>query len=92
MLCRANWLDVFSKLLLKRYYDKLKLGLETNYFSRQQLNSDTFGTILDYRLYGRKAMEKCSLFINFENFTDTRQTKFDTIYSGTINKPVFSDI
>jgi outer membrane receptor for ferrienterochelin and colicins len=33
-----------------------------------------------------------SLFINFENFTDTRQTKFDEIYSGPISNPIFNDI
>lgn len=27
--------------------------------------------------------EKFSLFINFENFLDTRQTRFDSIYTGT---------
>jgi outer membrane receptor for ferrienterochelin and colicins len=32
------------------------------------------------------------LFINFENFTDTRQTKFGPIYQGQLNDPVFRDI
>jgi iron complex outermembrane receptor protein len=36
--------------------------------------------------------EKFSLFINFENFTNTRQTRFDSIYTGTIDNPVFKDI
>ncbi|HTL07530.1 MAG TPA: hypothetical protein VL307_04700, partial [Chitinophagaceae bacterium] len=33
-----------------------------------------------------------SIFINFENLTDSRQTRFDTIYTGSISKPVFRDI
>ena len=33
-----------------------------------------------------------SIFLNFENFSDTRQTKFDPIYTGTIVNPIFSDI
>jgi outer membrane receptor for ferrienterochelin and colicins len=33
-----------------------------------------------------------SLFINFENLTDTRQTRFDTIYTGSITNPTFRDI
>ena len=33
-----------------------------------------------------------SVFLNFENFSDTRQTKFDPIYSGTKLDPIFSDI
>ena len=39
-----------------------------------------------------KIWNRFSLFINFENFTDTRQTKFDTIYSGSITNPMFRDI
>ncbi len=39
-----------------------------------------------------KLWKKFSLFVNFENLTDTRQTKFDTIYTGTINNPTFRDI
>jgi iron complex outermembrane receptor protein len=39
-----------------------------------------------------KLYRKFSVYINFENFTDTRQTKFDTIYTGTIDNPVFRDI
>jgi iron complex outermembrane receptor protein len=39
-----------------------------------------------------KLFEKFSLFINFENFTDTRQSKFDRIYEGPIDAPVFRDI
>jgi iron complex outermembrane receptor protein len=43
-------------------------------------------------LMAEKLWEHVSLFINFENFTDTRQTRFDTIYTGTIDNPVFRDI
>ena len=39
-----------------------------------------------------KIWERFSLFINFENFTDTRQTRFDSIYTGTITHPIFRDI
>jgi iron complex outermembrane receptor protein len=73
--------------------DKLKIGLEAYYYSRQQLNDGTFGKT--YWLTGfmaEKIWEKISLYINFENFTNTRQSKFDTIYTGTIDNPVFKDI
>ena len=39
-----------------------------------------------------KLWEKWSLFINFENFTNTRQSRFDTIFTGSIFNPVFKDI
>lgn len=73
--------------------DKWKLGLEAYYYSRQQLNDGTFGK--PYWITGfmaEKVWEKISLYINFENFTNTRQTKFDTIYTGTISNPTFRDI
>jgi len=39
-----------------------------------------------------KLWEKYSLFLNFENFTDTRQTRFEPIYTGSLQNPVFRDI
>ena len=33
-----------------------------------------------------------SIFLNFENFSDTRQTKFGPIYTGTKLDPAFTDI
>ncbi|MNH46711.1 hypothetical protein D3C79_1096100 [compost metagenome] len=36
--------------------------------------------------------ESFSIFANFENYTNTRQTKFGPIYSGPITNPVFQDI
>jgi iron complex outermembrane receptor protein len=41
---------------------------------------------------GEKTWKHFSLFINFENFTGTRQTKFDIIYTGSITNPTFRDI
>lgn len=82
-----------NNVLMYEIEDKLKFGLEAYHFSRQRLSDGTFGK--PYWITGfmaEKLWEKFSLFVNFENFTDTRQTKFDTIYTGTINNPVFKDI
>ena len=73
--------------------EKLKMGLEAYYFSPQQLNDGATGR--DYWLFGfmvEKIWDKFSVFINFENFGNTRQTKFDTIYTGSITNPTFRDI
>ena len=73
--------------------DKIKIGLEAYYYSKQRLNNGTFGK--SYWITGlmtEKLWENFSLFLNFENFTDTRQTKFDTIFTGTIDDPTFKDI
>jgi len=72
---------------------KLKLGLEAYHFSKQRLSDGKFGK--PYWITGfmaEKQWKNFSVFINFENFTNTRQTKFDTIYTGTIDNPVFRDI
>jgi iron complex outermembrane receptor protein len=57
------------------------------------LGDGSFGR--DYWITGfmaEKLWEKWSLFINFENFTNTRQTRFEQIYTGTLLNPVFRDI
>ena len=59
----------------------------------QKLNDGSTGK--SYWLCGvmaEKLWEHFSVFINFENLLDTRQTKFDTIYTGSITNPVFRDI
>jgi len=82
-----------NNVLMYEIEDKLKLGLEAYYFSPQKLSDGTTGK--SYWLNGlmaEKLWKKFSVFINFENIFDTRQTKFDTIYTGTIDNPVFRDI
>jgi len=82
-----------NNVLMYEIEEKLKIGLEAYYFSKQKLNDGATGK--PYWIYGlmiEKLWENFSLFINFENFTDTRQTRFDTIYTGSISSPTFRDI
>lgn len=82
-----------NSVLMYEIEDKWKIGLEAYYFSPQKLNDGTTGK--DYWMCGfmaEKIWERFSLYINFENFLDTRQTRFDNIYTGTITNPVFRDI
>jgi iron complex outermembrane receptor protein len=82
-----------NTVLLYEVEEKWKLGLEAYYFSKQNLSDGTNGK--SYWITGfmaEKLWEKFSLYINFENFTDTRQTRFDAIYTGTIDNPQFRDI
>ena len=39
-----------------------------------------------------KMWKHFSAYINVENLTDRRQTRWDTIYTGTIANPIFKDI
>lgn len=92
------WLSLTARhrlnnVLMYEVEKKIKVGLEAYYFSRQQLSDGTSGK--SYWITGfmvEKFWKKFALFINFENFTDTRQTRFDTIYTGSIDNPVFKDI
>jgi iron complex outermembrane receptor protein len=82
-----------NNVLMYEIEDKLKIGFEAYYNGPQLLNDGANGK--SYWITGlmiEKLWEKFSLFINFENFSDTRQTKFDSIYTGTIQDPVFRDI
>jgi iron complex outermembrane receptor protein len=70
-----------------------KAGLEAYYYSPQRLNDGSTGR--GYWICGlmvEKIWERFSTYINFENFTDTRQTRFGPIYGGTKSHPVFGDI
>lgn len=94
----SQWLPLTAKhrlnnVLMYEVEEKWKLGLEAYYYSKQRLNDGSSGR--SYWITGfmaEKLWEKFSLFINFENFSDTRQSKFGPIYSGTRQQPVFNDI
>jgi len=82
-----------NNVLMYEVEDKWKAGLEAYYYSPQKLNDGTTGR--EYWIFGfmvEKLWENFSVFANFENFTDTRQTKFGSIYTGPISNPVFKDI
>ena len=82
-----------NSVLMYEVHEKWKLGLEAYYFSKQQLSDGTNGK--PYWITGfmaEKLWENFSLYINFENFLDTRQTRYGSIYTGSINSPVFKDI
>ncbi|MES3017237.1 MAG: TonB-dependent receptor plug domain-containing protein [Bacteroidota bacterium] len=82
-----------NNVLMYEVEEKWKLGLEAYHYSKQILNDGTNGK--PYWIFGvmaERLWENFSMYINFENFTDTRQTRFDSIYSGSPSNPVFRDI
>jgi outer membrane receptor for ferrienterochelin and colicins len=82
-----------NNVLVYEIEDKLKIGLEAYYYSPQKLNDGSTGK--SFWLTGfmiEKLWDHFSVFVNFENFINTRQTSFDTIYTGTITHPDFRDI
>ncbi|HEY4288513.1 MAG TPA: TonB-dependent receptor [Puia sp.] len=82
-----------NNVLVYEKEDQWKIGFEAYYYSTQPLTDGTIGRAYwTFGFMAEKIWERLSLFINFENFTDTRQTRFDSIYTGTITHPVFKDI
>lgn len=82
-----------NNVLMYELEEKWKIGAEAYYFSKQRLNDGTTGkSYWTAGLMAERIWERFSIFINFENLTDTRQTKFDTIYTGSVTAPVFRDI
>jgi iron complex outermembrane receptor protein len=93
-----SWLPLTARHRLNNVlmYEKegnFKLGLEAYYVSPQLLNDGTTGrSYWTAGIMGEKSWKRFSLFVNLENFTDTRQSKFGPIYTGSIMNPVFGDI
>ena len=83
-----------NNVLMYEKHGNFWIGLEAYYFSPQKLGDGSTGD--SYWITGlmteKRISEHFSLFLNFENFLDTRQTAFDTIYTGSLTNPEFRDI
>ncbi len=82
-----------NSVLMFEEDDSFRIGLEAHYFNPQRLTDGTTGkSYVSVGVMGEKIWESFSLFINFENIFDARQTRFDTIYTGARANPQFRDI
>ncbi|MDE6813291.1 MAG: TonB-dependent receptor, partial [Duncaniella sp.] len=82
-----------NSMLMYEIEDSWRIGYELYYVGRQHLTDGLVAK--DYVTMGfmiQKIWEKFSVYVNFENFTDRRQTRFDTIYTGSFTQPEFRDI
>lgn len=82
-----------NAVLMYELEGKLKVGIEAYYFSPQKLNDGTTGR--QYVICGfmiEKLWKRVSVYLNFENFLDVRQTRYGNIYTGSIAQPEFRDI
>lgn len=72
---------------------KIRIGYEVFYVSPQTLtNGDK---VRDYWLMGisaEKFFKHVSIFVNFENMLDSRQSRWQKMYTGTIQNPQFAEI
>ena len=73
--------------------DHFRAGVEAFYTGSQLLENGTMGkSFVTYGMLVQKMWKNFDVFINAENLTDRRQTRWDNIYSGTVTNPVFKDI
>ena len=73
--------------------DKLRIAYELFYISPQNLS--TGERVRDYWIMGVSVeymFKFLSLFANFENFTDTRQSRWGAMYTGSMQNPQFTEI
>ena len=84
----------FNNVLMYEKHENFWIGFEAYYFSPQKLSDGSTGQ--NYWIVGlmteKSFEERLSVFLNFENFLDVRQTAFDSIYTGDISDPQFRDI
>lgn len=86
-----------NKLNMALIFEKennFKLGLEGFFTDKQFLyNGMQTPTFWEFGFMAEKTLWKnYSFFINFENFTDTRQSNYKPVVSGSHSNPTFDDI
>jgi outer membrane receptor for ferrienterochelin and colicins len=73
--------------------DQFRVGLESFYTGPQVLSDGTIGrSFITFGALVQKMWKHFDIFINCENLTDRRQTRWQSIYTGSITDPVFKDI
>ena len=86
--------DRVNNVFVYEREDDFRIGLEAYYYGRQGLTDDSMSR--DFWIFGlmmeKTIDEDFSIFLNFENFSDTRQTRFGSIYTGSRLNPIFADI
>ena len=86
--------DRVNTVLVYEREDDIRVGLEAYYYGNQKLRNNKYSR--DFWIFGlmiEKIFERdWSLFLNFENFSDTRQSRYESIFSGTLANPIFGDI
>ena len=72
---------------------KIKLGLEGYFTGRQYLsNGVRTPAFEELGFMAEKIFKVFSLYINFENFTDTRQSRYKNVVNGSHLSPSFDEI
>ncbi len=79
--------------LMYEWEEKLRIAYEVFYVGNQYLTNNE--KVRDYWVMGVSGEYKFkyfSIFLNLENFLDSRQSKWENMYSGTIQNPQFREV
>jgi iron complex outermembrane receptor protein len=79
--------------LMYEWEEKLRIAYEVFYVGSQYLTNNE--KVRDYWVMGVSGEYKFkyfSLFLNLENFLDSRQSRFENMYSGSIQNPQFREV
>jgi iron complex outermembrane receptor protein/outer membrane receptor for ferrienterochelin and colicins len=81
-------------ILMYEKEDDFKIGLEGYFTDNQYLyNGSQTPTFWKFGAMAQKTLwENYNVFINFENFTDTRQSNYKGVVNGPVNNPTFDEI
>ena len=73
--------------------DNFKLGLEGYFNDRQYLSNGTRTvSFWEFGFMAQKTFGRFSFYVNFENFTDQRQSRYKPVVNGPHNDPLFDEI
>ncbi len=80
-------------VLIYEIHGDMRIGLEAYYTGKQTLSNGE--SVTDFWINGlmiEKRFDNLSLFLNFENFLDTRQSKYGAMFTGSAENPNFVEI
>jgi len=81
-------------ILMYEKEDNFKIGLEGYFTDNQYLsNGSPTPTFWKFGAMAQKTVwENYNFFVNFENFTDTRQSNYKRVANDPVNNPTFDEI
>lgn len=80
--------------LVKEFSEKWRAGLEASYNGKQYRDdgSQTPGYLFMAGLFGRNIGSHISIILNCENILDYRQSRKESLYTGSISNPMFKTL
>lgn len=83
----------FVSSLVYENENSWKAGIEGFYTGTQYLdNGEKTRDFWTFDLMAQKRLGHFSILMNLENFTDTRQSKWGPLFTGTTQNPVFNEV